>query len=206
MGRHEYDGLDDPSDEAPRHRSWLLPVIAGTVFAAVLGALMMQVFDVREQVRAAEQDNAVLADQVRQLGGVPHVTPSAGPRGERGDAGPSGPPGPPGPSGRPGRDGKDGAAGRPGRDGAPGPTGPPGPPGAQGIPGLPGPKGEPGQDGKDGAQGPKGEQGEPGPRGEPGPPGPAPASWTFTVAGVTYRCTPDAPESTTYTCTPTSGG
>lgn len=70
----------------------------------------------------------------------------------------------------------------------PPPAGPQGPAGVQGSPGVQGPAGEPGAPGASGAQ---------------GAPGPAPAGWTFTMAGVTYECAPDSQQPAPhYTCTP----
>ncbi|MGA4992969.1 hypothetical protein [Nonomuraea bangladeshensis] len=145
MGRHNDDGLHlaesvgEPAEQKPRSpRLWPLPLVVAVVFTAVLGALMVQINGLAGRVRQAEDDRTVLTEQVERLGGVPLVSPSAGPPGRRGDMGPQGPPGPAGPSGPPG---PSGAAGRPGRDGSPGPTGPPG---VQGPKGDAGAKGEPG--------------------------------------------------------------
>ncbi|MBN6054502.1 collagen-like protein, partial [Nonomuraea sp. RK-328] len=199
MGRHSDDPLDDV-DKPRRPRLWPLPLGVAVVFAAVLAGLMAQIQGVRTDLDAAVRDREVLSDQVERLGGVPLVSPSPGPRGERGPAGPAGAtvvgprglPGPTGPAGRDGKDGKDGAQGPQGVAGSPGPRGEPG----ATVTGPPGPRGEAGkdgQDGKDGAVGPKGDKGDP---------GPPPSSWTFTVAGITYQCTPTETGSTTYTCTP----
>jgi hypothetical protein len=104
-----------------------------------------------------KRDNRILADQVRDLGGVP----KAGPTGERGEQGATGPPGAPGAPGQPGATvtGPAGPQGRTGPSGSPGDsvTGPPG------APGPAGPQGEPGPQGAAGEQGPQGEQGSPGP-------------------------------------------
>lgn len=105
-------------------------------------------------------------------------------------------PGPPGPKGEKGDPGADaptitpapGASGAPGRDGAAGAD--------STVPGPQGPRGEPGADST--VPGPAG------PKGERGPVGPAPSGWTFTYAGVTYTCSPDAAGSTHYTCQPAS--
>lgn len=194
MGRHDNSvdpefGFDQDDDavDAPRRRLWLLPLAVGIAFAGLVAALMVQIASVGDQVREAERDSAILSEQVERLGGVPLVSPTAGPPGQRGKVGTQGVQGIPGPAGSPGPRGADG---RPGRDGALGPTGPPG---VQGPKGDTGAKGEPGVDGKDGAAG------EPGPEGEPGP---APTGWTFAYGGVTYRCAPDSPGSTTYDCKP----
>ncbi|WP_433520154.1 hypothetical protein ACQP2T_63485 (plasmid) [Nonomuraea sp. CA-143628] len=212
MGRHEDDGLDeDGATEKPsRHRAWWLPLAAAVAFAGLMAAGMAAIGDVRSQLRKAESDGHVLSEQVKRLGGVPLVSLSPGPPGERGPVGPAGqtvtgprgltgPSGPPGPAGRDGKPGKDGAVGA---TGVPGLQGVPGQKGEKGDPGPPGGKGEAGadgKDGKDGSAGPKGEQGEPGPRGETGP---APTSWTFAIAGITYQCTPTETGSTTYSCKP----
>lgn len=197
-GRHA--DLDLDQDDAPRRvKPWLLPLVATVVFAALMVALMLQVNVFGERLRKAEADRDVLSEQVERLGGVPLVSPSAGPPGERGPVGPPGqtivgPRGQTGPSGPPGRAGKDG------KDGVPGPAGVAGSPGPRGEPGEtvtgpPGPRGEPGKDGADGK-----DSTVPGPQGERGPQGPPPASWTFTHLGITYTCTPDEPGGTTYTC------
>lgn len=208
MGRHEDAGLDRVDDdvEHPRRpRAWPLPLAVAVVFAAVLAGLMVQISTLGERVRQAESDRQVLSDQVKGLGGVPLVTPSAGPRGERGEAGPPGqtivgprgPAGPSGPPGRSGRDGKDGAVGPPGPQGVAGSPGPKGEPG-ESVTGLPGPRGEPGKDGVDGK-----DSTVPGPAGPAGPPGPPPSGWTYTdTLGRTYECTPDSPGSTHFTCKP----
>jgi hypothetical protein len=89
----------------------------------------------KAQASSARADVAVLAAQVRALGGRPVVTPSAsapltivvpspypvpGPPGLPGPAGSPGPAGTPGAAGQPGPAGDPGAAGQPGQDGAPG--------------------------------------------------------------------------------------
>lgn len=110
--------------------------------------------------QAAEdrQASQALADQVRDLGAVPVVEPSAaGKQGPQGEGGPTGP------------------AGRDGRDGDTGPTGPTGPQGEPGAPGADGAAGTDGAAGEAGTQGPAGEvgpAGPQGPQGEQGPPGP----------------------------------
>jgi len=184
-------------------RNWVL-IAAAAVLGVLVALISVQIHALGEQLRQAESDSAVLSDQVKRMGGVPLVSPSAGPPGERGPVGPAGqtvvgprglpgPSGPPGPAGRDGKPGKDGAVGLqgvPGLKGDPGAT-------VTGPPGVKGDAGADGKDGKDGSAGPEGKQGEPGPRGETGP---APASWTFTYLGVTYQCTPDEAGSTSYTC------
>jgi hypothetical protein len=184
-------------------RNWLALAAAGVIGVLVV-VISVQIHALGEQLRQAQEDSHVLADQVERMGGTPLVSPAPGPTGARGPVGPTGPQGEPGPQGTAGSDGEPGPSGRPGKDGAPGPAGTPGAQGSPGpkgepgetVTGPPGPRGEKGADGKDGHAGPKGEQGEPGPR------GPAPTGWTFTHLGVTYRCEPDPPGSTTYTCTP----
>lgn len=188
-------------------RNWLIIAIAGVV--ALLGLwASVQINALGTQLRESEQNQQVLSDQVKHLGGVPLVSPSAGPRGERGETGPPGQTivgprgsaGPSGPPGRPGRDGKDSIV--------PGPSGPPGvagSPGARGEPGAtvtgpPGPRGEAGKDGADGKDGSPGPKGD---KGDPGPTGPPPSGWTYTDhLGFKYRCIPDEPGSTTFTCKP----
>lgn len=184
-------------------RNWVLIVIAAVV--AVLGLwVSIQVNALGDRVRKAEDDRQILTEQVQRLGGVPLVSPSAGPPGERGETGPPGLQGATGPSGPPGRDGKDGAQGERGDVGR---TGTQGSPGLRGET-VTGPKGEPGADGKDGTDGKDGSpgpEGSPGPRGEQGlrgEAGPPPTSWTFDVGPITYTCTPVESESTTYSCKP----
>jgi collagen triple helix repeat protein len=128
--------------------------IVWAVIAVLLVGINWKISDLGRELRTAERDRAVLADQVRQLGGVPRV----GPTGAQGPAGTPGPQGPPGPSGPPGAT-VTGPAGRTGPSGSPGPavTGPAGPVG---------PKGDTGPQGATGEQGPRG---EPGPEGSPGP-------------------------------------
>ncbi|GAA3172390.1 hypothetical protein [Nonomuraea roseoviolacea] len=177
--------------------NWLL-LAAGATLSALAVVVSMQIHALGDRVRQAEDDRAVLSDQVEKLGGVPLVSPSPGPRGERGA------PGPTGTAGARGRDGEDGRDGERGPTGPPGPAGPQGSPGPKGDPGPavtgpPGPRGEPGEPGADGQDGKDGRDGDPGPRGEPGPPS---SGWSFTYLGVTYRCTPADPGSATYTCQP----
>jgi hypothetical protein len=202
MGRHHDDGLvddvaDEPDEVKPRRpRLWLLPLVVAVVFTAVLGALMVQINELGERVRQAENDRTILTEQVERMGGVPLVSSSAGPPGERGDVGRQGPSGEPGPTGPPG---KTGTPGTDGGNGSPGPTGPPGQRGEPGEPGAtvtgpPGPRGEPGEDGSPGPQG------SAGPQGEQGEPGKAPSSWTWTWLGITYTCRPVESGSDTYTC------
>ena len=155
-------------------RNW--PMLAGgAVVAALALVVSLQIHAFGNQLRRAEDDRQVLSEQVEQLGGVPLVSPTAGPPGERG---PQGPPGVPGPQGVPG---------------PPGPSGKPGKPGADGEPGV-------GQQGAEGPPGPPGVRGEQGPPGDRGPAGPPPAAWSFTWLGVTYTCRPVEPGSATYHC------
>ncbi len=140
-------------------------ILAGTVLLAVgLGLLVVLEYqDVRARLATADRNNQILAQQVRDLGGTPKVTPAPGPTGP---AGASGQPGASGSSGQNGRNGSNGSAGSPGPTGAKGAAGSPGPSGATGAQGVAGPAGKDGADGKDGAtgpQGPKGDTGSPGP-------------------------------------------
>jgi hypothetical protein len=163
----------------------LLPALAFALLVAFgFGVLYLQQQSVGARLRQAEADNRVLAQQVRDLGGTPKVSPQPGPPGSPGPPGRpgisvTGPAGPPGPSGRPGRT----VTGPPGKPGVT-VTGPPGPPGAS-VTGPPGPKGD------------KGDQGDKGEKGDPGPP---PSGWSFTYLGVTYQCRPVSDGSTEYTC------
>lgn len=128
--------------------------IGAVVLAAVFVVLSAFTWSA---VNDLKRDNQILAEQVRELGGVPKV----GPAGEQGPAGSTGPQGEQGPSGPPGLSvtGPAGPQGSTGPAGQPGVsvTGPAGPPGAQGEPGP------------QGAQGEQGPRGEPGPEGSPGP-------------------------------------
>lgn len=115
-----------------------------------------------------------------------------GPKGDPGKEGPKGETGATGAKGDPGIAGKNGTNGT---NGAPGATGATGAQGEQGVPGEPGAQGEkgiPGEPGATGATGPQGPQGEPGQDVD---------SFTFDWAGQTYTCTPNPPESSTFTCT-----
>ena len=76
-------------------RNWLL-VSAAAVIGVLVVVISMQIHALGEQLRQAESDSAVLSDQVKRMGGVPLVSPSAGPPGERGKVGDKGDPGTPG--------------------------------------------------------------------------------------------------------------
>jgi len=122
----------------------------------------------QKQLSTQEKASRALAKQVRQLGGVPVVTPSTpaeGPAGATGAVGPVGPPGPRGPQGSPGPTGKTGATGSTGAAGA---TGTAGSSGTAGKDGAQGPKGDPGPKGDTGPAGPAGPQGPTGPAGADG--------------------------------------
>lgn len=166
-------------------RRWL---IAAAILLGVVGVAGLairdwywsdrldQVNQVAASANERADDNAAaaieLAQQLRELGAVPRVTPPdrgepgpegpQGPAGERGPVGPPGPPGPPGaepacnalptrcigPQGPAGEAGPQGAQGEPGAAGPPGETGPAGPAGPQGPPGPAGPAGQPCPDGQ----------------------------------------------------------
>lgn len=123
------------------------------------------------QAQASENKTAAqqLAEQVKQLGAVPVVTPAAGPAGAAGPSGLQGPKGDPGatgpagPSGPAGPAGPSGSAGQNGVNGANGTNGTDGKTGATGAAGTQGPQGPAGPAGPTGPQGPQGEQGPPGP-------------------------------------------
>ncbi|MFJ3957690.1 collagen-like protein [Arthrobacter sp. NPDC090010] len=124
--------------------------------------------------------------------------------------GTKGDPGIPGADGINGKDGAQGPKGDTGPTGAKGATGDTGSTGSSGVAGAqgaPGAQGLPGAQGDPGAKGDKGDTGAAGAKGDPGAPGrdgAPPAGWTFTYNGVDYRCTPQPPGSTTYTCTATT--
>jgi len=168
----------------------IVGVIAIVIAVTWTAALVSRTSAENDQLR---QDVSTLAQQVRQLGGTPHVSPSAGPAGASGSPGAPGQPGAAGASGRPGSAGSPGSPGSTGATGKTGPSGSPGGPGPSGAQGPAGPPGKDGQDGKDGATGPQGDTGQT---------GPPPSSWTFTYLGVTYVCSPDSAGATTYTCSP----
>jgi hypothetical protein len=170
-------------------------VAAGVAIALATGALaaVVTAFLILSQNLArandsldkVNRDRALLAEQVKDLGG----TPIAGPKGADGRT-VIGPSGPPGPSGRPGKPAPT-ITPSPGPSGPAGPPGSPGPSGAPGadstVPGPPGPAGQdatgaPGRDGKDGEDGEKGDPGEP------------PYEWTYVD-----------PQGNRYTCTRTTG-
>jgi hypothetical protein len=140
----------------------VLVVVAAWIGLAV-SDVRGQLNDVRSQLSTAERDNRVLAQQVRDLGGTPKVSPAPGPAGPAGSPGVSGQPGASGAPGRPGAGGTPGSPGASGKTGAAGTPGSPGPSGAMGAQGPAGPAGKDGQDGKDGATGPQGPAGSPGP-------------------------------------------
>jgi hypothetical protein len=192
-------------DESRDHRAHRWIGVGVGLLAAGLLALAVIIaagYSTIEDLGARADSNAEvaqqLAEQVRDLGGVPAVTPPV--PGERGEPGP---PGPVGPAGDDGRDGVDGVTppclAEPGQcngaDGEPGPPGPPGPPGADGTDGTDGVDGQPG---RDGAPGQDGVDGQP------------PAAWTWVDdRGRTQSCTRDAgsPDAApTYTCTAPSDG
>lgn len=124
------------------------------VIVLVLGALLgtLGYVDLRH-------DNAVLSQQVRQLGGVPLESPTPGPAGSPGAQGKQGQQGNAGATGTSGKPGRDGRDGKPGTDGKPGQNGAPGSPG----PAVTGPSGAPGTKGEKGDTGEKGDKGDPGP-------------------------------------------
>lgn len=214
MGRHAHDEFNDSEspEGPPRPRSWPLALTAAVLLAAMMTAGMVTISDVREQIRSGERDRAVLSEQVENLGGVPLVSPSAGPAGERGQ---KGEPGPPGPTGSPGREPTkaeiSAAVSAYLRENPP-PRGRP--PTMQEImtavagylaknPPPAGEKGEKGERGEPGPTGPAGKNGTDGIPGPPGSPGPSPSSWTFSYDGITYTCTRDDDTSEPrYVCTP----
>lgn len=179
------------SDRLRQARHGLPALLLGVVFLVLVVWLVLEIRDVHDRLRQAQQDGQTLAQQVRDLGGTPKVTPSPGPAGR---AGQPGQPGRAGASGQPGRSGSTGPSGKPGSAGASGPPGTPGSPGTAGQPGEQGPAGPPGKDGADGKDGTDGKDGSP------------PSSWTWTYLGVTYICTPTSEGATTYTCEPDGVG
>lgn len=177
-----------------RRLLWDAAVMGGLVAVAAVVAVVIGV--VVRQDAALDQaalDRHALAEQVRDLGGKPVVTPpppEQGPRGERGlpGIGIEGPRGETGPRGRPPSSGELlAAATRALRANPP-------PPGEDGRDGRNGIDGEDGEDGTDGADGRDGVDGEQGPQGEPGPS--CPDGWHTEQVTV---LTPEGPRETT-TC------
>jgi Collagen triple helix repeat (20 copies) len=160
------------------------------ILVGVLVGIGLEVASIRQQLSTAKHNSAVLAQQVRDLGGVPKVSPQPGPPGVSGSPGSAGQPGQ---NGRNGSNGSPGTAGATGKQGSTGVKGPPGPAGATGVEGPPGPSGP---------AGPVGPAGKDGKDGADGKDGSAPTGWTFTYLGVTYACTPDSAGATTYSCAP----
>lgn len=167
--------------------------LATCALAGVVTAFLL----LSQSLARSNEDRALLAEQVRALGGTPVAGPSGSP-GAAGESGIVGPSGAPGPSGPPGK-----AA--PTLTPSPGPTGPPGPSGAPGSPGadstVPGPTGPVGPAGQD-ATGIPGEDGTDGEDGSP------PSGWAYTDQyGNQYQCTPvDGfdPDAPRYNCVQTS--
>jgi Collagen triple helix repeat (20 copies) len=141
-------------------RRGIQALLLAAVFIVLVGWLVVEIRDVHDRLRQAQQDSRTLAQQVRDLGGVPKVTPQPGPTGAAGSPGAPGQPGSSGSSGSNGRAGQNGASGKSGAAGA---SGAPGASGAAGVKGDTGPSGDKGDTGE---QGPKGDQGDPG---SPGP-------------------------------------
>ncbi|MGH3745819.1 MAG: hypothetical protein ACRDT8_00285 [Micromonosporaceae bacterium] len=146
------------------------------VLALVVAGIAVRVNG--QQARLAASDDAVraLAEQVRDLGGTPTVspppTPAPGPRGLAGLRGLQGEKGDPGRDGRPPSAGELLTAATRALAADPPPPGEDGTNGADGEDGEDGEKGEPGQDGEDGEDGARGEKGA---KGDPGPT--CPAGW-----------------------------
>lgn len=153
----------------PRRRAYRLPLLGAMAIAIGVAAIAWTFYSQGQRIDTVERDNQVLAQQVRQLGGVPHVSPA--PSG--GAPGQSGQPGQPGAAGAPGRPGPSGTSGSSGPKGNAGPSGKPGTSGASGAPGAAGVPGKDGAQGAPGPAGPTGPAGPEGPRGEPGPTGPS---------------------------------
>lgn len=175
----------------PRGLRRLAPLVPSVILLAVLIIISVQLGGLGQRLQRAEQDRVTLSDQVRDLGGIPRVTPSPGERGAPGEPGQSGPAGPRGPAG---------PAGEPGPPGPPGPAGVAGAAGQDGTPGAAGTAGEKGDPGAAGAAGEHGERGEPGPKGDPGPPGLPPQSLVFVIDGVDYQCLPASSGAVDYAC------
>lgn len=135
-------------------------VFAAGLLAGLAGLVLVALWvqGLTHDLRFEREYNRALAQQVRDLGGLP----VKGPQGDPGKSvvGPSGEPG------RPGGDGEDGADGSPGPSGSPGRNGEDGSDGEPGAVGAVGPSGLPGDTGP---QGERGERGETGPEGPPGP-------------------------------------
>lgn len=157
--------LDAKTFKKRRRRTDLLWAVCVLFGVSVLGYVLVTLRTLTQDLeqtstdlQQASKDRAVLAEQVRGLGGTPIVGPKGEPgEGRTGPPGRDGQDGSPGPTvtGPPGEDGADGSpgpAGEPGADGSPGPAGSPGRDGT-GAPGEPGQDGKDGEDGKDGQDG-----------------------------------------------------
>ncbi|WP_141579648.1 collagen-like protein [Actinomadura sp. WMMA1423] len=141
----------------------------GVAFLVLAAWTWSAVGDLKGDNREMRRDRDLLAQQVRQMGGVPLKSPTPGPAGSPGTPGAEGRPGSPGASGAPGSRGPAGSAGAAGSPGRAGPSGQPGTPGAAGQPGKDGASGATGPQGPAGPAGPKGDPGERGPSGPAGP-------------------------------------
>ena len=159
--------LTSAGDKGPPPRAYRVPLLWAAGVAVIVAAIAWAYWSQGQRIDTVERDNAILSEQVRQLGGVPRVSPppsrgTPGVPGSPGGPGPSGAPGGAGPSGQPGAPGKAGASGKPGAAGQDGQDGAAGAPGTDGA-SVQGPPGA------EGAQGPQGEKGDPGERGPAGP-------------------------------------
>jgi hypothetical protein len=151
------------------HRGiWIAGALAVLSILVLAGLMLLRSSTQQAQIdalttSAAENHSAAqqLADQVRQLGGVPATQPppmtgAQGPQGLQGLKGDKGDPG------QPGKDGKDG-------QNPPCLSTPAQCQGANGIDGQPGTAGQDGANGAPGTKGDKGDKGDPGAQGPPGP-------------------------------------
>lgn len=182
-----------------RRSVWL--IVALVVLAAFTWWVVSTIGALGDRLRESERDNALLSQQVRQMGGQPLVSPRPGAAGPQGQPGQPGGPGQPGETGRPGQPGQTGRPGGPGGRGPAGPSGTPGTPGQAGQPGAPGEQGTQGPAGERGPAGEQGPRGEVGPTGPTGPAGPlCPDGWTREELTVV---TPGGPRQTV-TCTQTA--
>lgn len=204
-----------------RRRLWLFVAAAAAIFLLVGLAVGRFSEQQAETARATAQRNTLASDvntlceQVKSLGRECAAPPSEqtlkAVQGNQGVRGPVGPAGEPGRDGPPGPVGVKGAAGTAGVKGAAGSAGVPGPGGTDGKSGVDGKAGPPGAAGGGGADGPPGPAGvagpagATGPTGNQGPAGPEPASFTFTMAGVTYLCA-DPEKDGTYACKAQAAG
>lgn len=204
-------------DSATRRKRNLYAALTGMLTAALLIAVFLWGTAAAQRSEVASSNAATLAEQVKQACATDQLTGNDRNLCEKAAAVAASPeklvPGPPGPQGADGKQGQpgpQGVAGAKGDIGAAGASGSSGATGANGldssVPGPPGPVGPQGESGSAGATGATGAQGPAGNDGQDGAAGQSPSSFTFTdKTGTAYKCTPNPPGSSTYTCASDGG-